>query len=157
MEINEYLLRLFQVIKDSGNQDLFAGASSALSRTEFRLLREIVYEQERGNDIISSELARRLGITRSAISQIVGKLEKRGIVERVDSPTDRKIAYVRLSKYAKAVYDAQCSRVNAIMELVEKDIGTDQIELLILQLQKFAEAMGRARKKIDENSVPQEK
>ena len=157
MEINEYLLRLFQVIKDSGNQDLFAGASSALSRTEFRLLREIVYEQERGNDIISSELARRLGITRSAISQIVGKLEKRGIVERVDSPTDRKIAYVRLSKHAKAVYDAQCSRVNAIMELVEKDIGADQIELLILQLQKFAEAMGRARKKIDENFVPQEK
>ena len=43
MEINEYLVKLFQAIKDLEGLDLFAG-STKLSRTEFRLLREIIME-----------------------------------------------------------------------------------------------------------------
>ena len=149
MEINSYLLQLFQVVKDSSSKNLFEGATSALSKTEFRLLREVVYEQEKGKEIISSELARRLGITRSAISQIVGKLEERGIVERASSPTDRKIAYVRLSERSRAFYENQCRRVNAIMELVEQDLGAEKLEGLISSLRDLSDAINRAKQKVE--------
>ena len=92
IEINEYLLKLFHLVKDLGDIDFFWGKAK-LSRTEFRILWEVANEQCEGRDIISSELARRIGITRSAVSQIVAKLEKNGIVKRVGSEYDRKIAY----------------------------------------------------------------
>ena len=115
MEINEYLVKSFQLVRDMENMDFFAGVAR-LSRTEFRLLREVVMEEQKGRSIISSELARRLGITRSAISQIVTKLEQKGIVKRIDSPTDRKIAYIRIADSAISVFNEQCQEANAIME-----------------------------------------
>ncbi len=74
-ETNEYLTQFMQILRKIENLDLFA-ATAKFSKTEFRILREIVTENERGNQIISSELARRIGVTRSAVSQIVNKMEK---------------------------------------------------------------------------------
>ncbi len=143
MEINEYLIKLFRTIKDMENIDLFPEASK-LSRTEFRLIREIVIEGERGKDIISSELARRLGVTRSAVSQIVTKLEKEGIVQRVGAPDDRKIAYVRLSKRSRRIFQAQCRQANEIMDRVVGKLGEEKMKLLIQTYDEFSEALAAA-------------
>lgn len=126
MEINEYLIKCFQLMRNMENIDFFAGAHE-LSRTEFRLLREVILEEEKGMNIISSELARCLGITRSAVSQIVTKMEKDGIVTRVDSPTDRKIAYICLSQNARAVFEEQCKEANATMERIVEEIGEEKV------------------------------
>ena len=88
MEINEYLIKCFQLMRSMENIDFFAGAHE-LSRTEFRLLREVILEEEKGKNIISSELARRLGITRSAVSQIVTKMEKDGVVTEANATMER--------------------------------------------------------------------
>ena len=80
-ETNEYLTQFMQILRKIENLDLFA-ATAKFSKTEFRILREIVTENERGNQIISSELARRIGVTRSAVSQIVNKMEKEGVIKR---------------------------------------------------------------------------
>ncbi len=145
MEINEYLLKLFQTIKDMENVDLFADAAK-FSKTEFRLLREVVMEGEKGGDIISSELARRLGITRSAVSQIITKLEARDIVKRTPSATDKKIAYIRLSERAVAAFEAQCSEANAILGKVVEDLGEEKVQALISSYDEFTESLLRARK-----------
>ena len=127
MEINEYLIKCFQLMRSMENIDFFVGAHE-LSRTEFRLLREVILEEERGKSIISSELARRLGITRSAVSQIVTKMEKDGVVARVASPTDRKIAYIRLSDSARVVFEEQCKEANATMERIVSEVGEDKVK-----------------------------
>ena len=145
MEINEYLIKFFQIVRDMENMDFFAGMAK-LSRTEFRLLREVVMEEEKGRSIISSELARRLGITRSAISQIVTKLEAKGIVKRVDSPTDRKIAYIRLSDSSLAVFEEQCKEANAIMERVVELLGEDKMNAFFAAYEQFGAAVSEAIK-----------
>ena len=127
MEINKYLIKLITAAKGLEQLDLFMGKAT-LSKTEFRLLQEVVMEQEKGNDIISSELARRLGITRSAISQLVTKLERENIVKRAPSDIDRKIAYIRLSDYATAMFIQQCERANAVMEELEEQFGKERLE-----------------------------
>ncbi len=145
MEINEYLLKLFQTLKDMEDLDLFADAAK-LTKTEFRLIREILLEWERGKDIISSELARRLGITRSAVSQVVTKLEKQDIVKRTPSPNDHKIAYIKLSDRCLAIFEEQCREANAIMEYVVDELGEEKMQQLISVYDEFAAALGRARK-----------
>lgn len=140
METNGYLLRFFQAIKDLENLDLFAEGAK-LSRTEFRLLREIITEQKEGKEIISSELARRLGVTRSAVSQIVTKLERDGIVQRVAAPDDKKIAYVRLAPCAHAAYEAHCRCANTLMERVVSELGTEKMDTLVNSYHEFMDVL----------------
>ena len=107
------------------------------------MIREILIEREKGSDIISSELARRLGITRSAVSQVVTKLEERNIVMRTSAPDDKKIAYVRLTDHSLAVFYEQCAQANAIMERVCETMGEEQINELVALYRKFCSAKPR--------------
>jgi len=147
MELNENLVKFIQVSKDMENCNLFSDTAS-LSRTEFRLLREVIIEQEKGKKIISSELSRRLGVTRSAISQIVTKLEKRGIVQRTDAENDRKIAYIQLSDNALTLFEQQCSQANEIAEKVEKKLGPEKLNKLLELYDEFAKVLNESRKEI---------
>ncbi len=146
MEINEYLVKLFQTIKDMEELNLFADTAK-LSKTEFRLIREVLLEREKGRGIISSELARRLGITRSAVSQIVTKLEKQGTVQRVASPTDRKIAYICLSDRAMAIFEGQCAHANEIIGGVVEELGEEKMKALIAAYDEFLEVFARVRRR----------
>ncbi len=147
MEPNEYLMQLFRTIKQLEDLDLFTDVAK-LSKTEFRLIREIVMDGKEGKNIISSELARRLGITRSAVSQIVTKLEQRDIVKRTASPTDRKIAYICLSQRALSAFNEQCSQANRIVEGAVKELGEKKIQLLFSVFDEFYAALGRAKEQI---------
>ena len=135
---------MFESVKEMEEVNLFSEAAK-LTKTEFRLVREIVAEGEKGRDIISSELARRLGVTRSAISQIVNKLEARGVVKRVPSSTDRKTAYIRLSERTVSVFEEQCREANAVMEYVLHDLGEKRVQALIAAYDGFAASLKRAR------------
>lgn len=152
MEINEYLSQFIQIMKEMEHLDLFAD-TARLSRTEFRMIREILMEREQGRDIISSELARRLGITRSAVSQIVTKLEARGIMSRVAAPDDKKIAYVRLSPHSLAVFEEQCEQANAIMEYVGKKLGDAKMKKIVSLYKEFCDALGEAKRKVAESGT----
>lgn len=142
MEINKYFVRMLQSIKTLDGIDFFMGKAK-LSQTEFRLILEVILEREKGRDIISSELARRLGITRSAVSQIVTKLEERDIVKRVASPTDRKIAYVQLSDSAISIFNEQLSHLNQVMDSVLQEYGEERLQSLLQEYDEFAKAFRR--------------
>ena len=149
MEVNEYLIKSFELMRSLENVDFFAGVSN-LSRTEFHLLREVILEAEKGKNIISSELARRLGITRSAVSQIVTKMEQRGIVNRVSSPTDRKIAYICLSESSMAVFEEQCKHANETMKRIVELYGEDKIRTFFneyVELRKVVDLVMKEREK----------
>ena len=114
------------------------------------MLREVILEAEKGKNIISSELARRLGITRSAVSQIVTKMEQRGIVNRVSSPTDRKIAYICLSESSMAVFEEQCKRANETMKRIVELYGEDKIRTFFneyVELRKVVDLVMKEREK----------
>lgn len=150
MEINEYLVKIIGVMKAAEELDFFPAASK-LSQTEFRLLREVILEQEKGGEIISSELARRLSITRSAVSQIVSKLEQRDIVKRVDSPVDKKIAYVHLSDSARAIFEEQCAQANVFIDTIVKTYGEDKLKKFLKMFDEFVNVFGSEYKKASEN------
>lgn len=137
MESGKYLNKLILTVKFMESLNLLP-TNTPLSQTEFRLIREIVMEREAGNQIISSELARRLNITRSAVSQLVAKLEQRGIVERKASPTDRKIFYVVLSESSLNVFKQQCDEANKLINRVVEEFGKEKTDQLIELYEEFA-------------------
>ena len=144
MESGKYLNKLILTVKFMEGLDIMP-ASVNLSQTEFRLIREIVMEREAGKKIISSELARRLNVTRSAVSQIVSKLEKRGVVERQPSPTDRKIFYVVLSESSLNVFKKQCDEANKLIDRVVEVFGKEKADRLIELYEEFARTFDRVR------------
>ena len=146
MELNEYAIKLFHAVEQVESIKFFE-KSATLSKTEFRLLREVITEREKGEEIISSELARRLGITRSAISQIVTKLENRGILVRAAAEDDKKIAYIRLSEQSVALYEEQCRQANELMNEVTKKFGVTRTKRLSAECDEFLRLLKEARAK----------
>ena len=148
MENSKYLNKLLLTVKFMEELTLIP-VNVKLSQTEFRMLREIIIEKELGKQIISSELSRRLGITRSAVSQLVTKLEERGVVKRVASPTDRKIFYVDLSDKAVEEFRGQWEQASAFVDRVVEEFGVENTENLIATCEKFAQTLKTVRKEFD--------
>ncbi len=149
MELNDYAQRLFSTLSEIDALKLL-GEPEGLSRTESRLLKEVVSERARGRDIISSELARRLGITRSAVSQLVTKLEERGLVARTAAPDDRKIAYIRLSENALAELERKCEEANALLSECAVRFGKDRMLRLSVDTADFVALMKKVQKENSE-------
>ena len=78
----KYLNDIFTMMKNMDNLTV-ADQKTRFNSTEIRLLGEILASRYVGKRLISTQLAQLLGITRSAVSQIVNRLESDGIVKRV--------------------------------------------------------------------------
>ena len=93
MEANRLLQELYSIARRLESAQLFNHAVP-FNNTEMQLIKEILRAKETGGRMISSRLAKVLGITRSAVSQMVSKLEAKNVVQRVPDDKDRKIAYI---------------------------------------------------------------
>ena len=67
MEVTFFLKEIYRIGKRLGDLRLFEEAQS-LNSTEMQMVREIIAAKETGNRVISSQLAKKLGVTRSAVS-----------------------------------------------------------------------------------------
>ena len=104
VEASELLKEIYSIAHRLEGVSVFNRALP-FNDTEMQMMKEIVRVNESGGRIISSKLAKSLCITRSAVSQMVTKLEARGVVRRVPDETDKKIAYIELSDSARCVYE----------------------------------------------------
>lgn len=135
-EKGEYLKKLFSILK-TRNDIVIVDKKTHFNNTEIRLLGEIItarYENER---IISAELARRLGVTRSAISQIVRDLEKQGVVKRVPDAVDKKIAYVELSEGVLELYKEDISKCIDFVNGIVKEFGEEHFNEMCRLFESF--------------------
>ena len=66
--------------------------------TELRMLSEIISAKYEGKRLISTQLAKLLGVTRSAVSHTVQRLESKGVIKRIPSETDKKVDYIEISE-----------------------------------------------------------
>lgn len=118
---------------------------SKLNRTELRLLSEIVAAQYEGERVISTQLAKRLGVTRSAVSQMVANLEEEGIVRRVPSPTDKKIAYIEIAEGALEEYGEELDSALSLLGDAVEEFGEEKFNQMC---GLFREFVGVAQKQI---------
>ena len=136
----EYLTRIFAMCKKMERVIMFK-EKTQLNTTELRLVGEIILAKHEGTRLISTQLAKRLGVTRSAISQIVNNLESRGIVKRIPDDVDRKIAYIELTESTMDVYMSAKAAAEVKVGEIIKEFGEENMEKLFILADKFGQAV----------------
>lgn len=96
-----------------------------LSGTQFMAL---VSLDEGGTSI--AELARRVGVTRQAMHQMVGELQRANLVETVNSPTDRRVKLVKLSLLGRTLDEKAASALDSLEAKLRTRLGKDALESL---------------------------
>ena len=136
----KYMQTLYETVK---KRERFAITNKAtnFNDTELALLAEIISAAYEGERLISTQLADRLGITRSAVSQIVNRLEKDGIVKRVADEVDRKIAYIDFTEKAIEVYQHDWKLCQQYVGKVVKRFGEERFYQLCSLSSEFLELL----------------
>lgn len=133
-----YLYMIFNILKKR-DQLITTQKMKNFKSTELRMINEILSAKYEERRLISTQLATLLGITRSAVSQIVTNLENRGIVKRVADDVDRKIAYVEITDGALELFKEDWKVLQGeVGELVEK-FGAERFETMYTLLNEFVE------------------
>jgi DNA-binding MarR family transcriptional regulator len=97
-----------------------------LGVTETQAVSHLTMEGDLGH----SELAGLLGITTSAATSLVDRLEQHGVAERYHHPSDRRRSLVRLTERGHAVVlDSHRRLTDAFDEIPDEKIG-DAVEIL---------------------------
>lgn len=143
MDADLLMQEIYKIARRLGGMKIF-NHNFPINNTEMQMMKEIVRVKEEGKRIISSDLAKALGVTRSAISQIVNKLEKEHLVERVPDEKDRKIAYIELSESALGVYDGLKRKISRVMSEVIRKMGEEKVRSFIEGASEFSKAVDEA-------------
>ncbi|MBQ8430114.1 MAG: MarR family transcriptional regulator [Clostridia bacterium] len=142
-----YLNAMFTMLKKRESV-VVTGKSNKFNDTELRLIGEILSAKCENRRLISTQLATLLGVTRSAISQIVNRLEERGVVRRVDDDVDRKIAYIEVTDETLAQYQTELKLCTDFAGKVVKDYGVEKFETLCKLFEEFIETVEKERAEI---------
>ena len=136
MKSEGYLKEIFSVVRKAEGLSV-TDKKTRFNGTEIRLLGEILNAKYQGKRMISTQLAKSIGVTRSAISQIVNRLEAQGVVKRVADEVDRKIAYVELTETALEIYNNDLKmHVEFIGKAVE-EYGVERFHTMCALLDEF--------------------
>lgn len=122
---------------------VFVRGKKSFNNSEMRMLEEIVAADKKGERLISTELADKVGVTRSAISQMVNRLSAKGLVKRVPDDVDKKIAYIELDGKAEEMYLAQRKKMGEVVNKVINDFGVDKANQMIKLVEEFSDSVYR--------------
>lgn len=109
-----------------------------LSGTQFMALASL---DDGGTSI--AELARRVGVTRQAMHQMIGDMEKSALVETVPSPTDRRVKLVKLSLLGRTLDEKAAAALGNLENKLRTRIGKDALDALHAHLSADWGAPGR--------------
>ncbi len=98
--IEKYLI-LIEMIAKSGKSPNDYGTDVEIYRSEIHIINIIGYYP----DVHISKIARKFGVTKGAISKIIKKLEKKGLVEKVIDKTNNTRTLVKLTDIGMKAYD----------------------------------------------------
>ncbi|MBQ7770364.1 MAG: MarR family transcriptional regulator [Clostridia bacterium] len=147
-ENDRYLTALF-TLKRRSDALVVSSKNSRFNDTELRLLGEILLAEREGKRLISTQLATRLGITRSAVSQIVNRMEQEGVVKRVADAVDRKIAYVVITEETLTAYQAELKVAKAFIGKIVKEYGTEKFATLYNLMGEFFDIIEKEKVDVD--------
>lgn len=153
MEASELLKDIYSIAHRLEGVSVFNRALP-FNDTEMQMMKEIVRVNESGGRIISSKLAKSLCITRSAVSQMVTKLEARGAVRRVPDETDKKIAYIELSDSARCVYEKMKEDVNAFLARLIERLGERKVSNFVKSSNEFMDAFDKVFEEYRQKGCP---
>ena len=141
----EYLLRVFRILT-AREGFVISSEKTHFNKTELRLISEVLAARYENKRLFSTQIAKMLGVTRSAISHTVQRLEERGVIIRIPSETDKKVEYIEISESILELYKEdleKCARFigEVVAEFGEKDFYKTLVGLKGFCLHHYAELL----------------
>lgn len=134
----EYLTKAFSLLKKR-ELLVFNNQKTYFNQTELRLIGEVLTAKNQGKRLISTQLAKLIGVTRSAVSQIVNRLEERGVVKRVADDVDKKIAYIELTDGILEQYGKDLNSSTDFVWKLVNEFGEDKFNTMCDLFEKFVD------------------
>ena len=133
------LVRVSQVETMDLVERLHARGHGAVQRAHIAVLGNIHTE---GTRLV--ELARRLGVTRQAASQMVQQIERRGFLERTEDPEDGRAVLVRHTPAGRALLLDALSLMDEIETGYAELVGSKAMDQVRRTLRKIADSVDQA-------------
>lgn len=144
----EFLGFLYQ--KDREKKRAFSGG---LTQGELGMIEAIAWKtQEAGSSISVKELAVLTECSTPAVSRMLGELEKRGLIERVIDPKDRRGIRVTVTEKGQEVRKREEERLWRIFCDAVAVVGEDRLREMISIWKEMVSAMKQAEEKNNTNT-----
>ena len=92
-----------------------------------------------------TELARRLGVTKQAVGQLVGDLEQLGVIERADDPADGRAKLVRFTDKGWRAMEHGLSVLRGLEAEIEQRLGRRRMRELNEMLLELCDQLAPPR------------
>lgn len=143
-----YLNMVFSIFRKR-ETIVLSDKTTHFNNTELRLIGEVLRAKYEGKRLISTQLATLLGVTRSAVSQIVNRLEKEGVVQRVPDDVDRKIAYIEVTDEMLGLYDEDLNNCISFIGRVVKKFGEDKFNTMYDLVEEFMQMIDDEKEEVE--------
>lgn len=108
-----------------------------LSVNELTAINAIIeYNQANHSGIKMTQLSDIMHASKSAMSQLISRLEKKGIVKRYLNKQDRRVIYVKMTDSGNALFESQRNRILLFFEDFLSRMGNQDVETLSYLLKK---------------------
>ena len=147
IENGRYLMSQFRDILEEEEASLVRINGNELQINEILLIEKLfdILADEKNT---SSQLAKVLKITPSAISTMLNKLEKKGYIERHHDNTDRRKVYIIPIGKSKEVKDNCTKYYNSMTQNIQRDNSNDKILVLKKVLDSIEESIKQGGSKL---------
>lgn len=109
-----------------------------LTNSQKALLQQLIVARENGTELSMTELSNLTSSTKSAISQAVGKLERKGIIKRSWAKGDRRKIMVTLTAKGNQIADIFYKN---ILEFIQEKLGKMEEDEIIIFMRLFEKCM----------------
>lgn len=143
---SEQIERLFRAMHQLKRASGWPPQRSGLSRGEFFLLHQIAHMEKHREGAPPerkiSDLSAAAAMSKPAVSQMLNSLEKKGLVERVMTKTDRRVVYVRMTEAGREQMAAFAQEMSRRLGAVVRQLGSEDAEALIRIMEKLSRILG---------------
>lgn len=138
--LNEELLSAWlELTSVIDNQRLGSDRQGALPFNEAVVCSLLAGAQREGRSLTASELCARTRILKSQMNAILGSLERKGIISRQRSHSDRRQVELRLMPEGFARYESTHRRVLGMVDRLIARMGEEKVRSLLPLLRQAAE------------------
>ena len=107
--------------------------AKVLNSTQLQIVNYLIKHEE----VIQKDLEIETQLKKSSITGCIDSLEKRGIVQRVQSKDDKRKNYIVLTPFALEKKEMLEERVKKLDAIVRKDIEEDELKTFVKVLNKM--------------------
>ncbi|AUC15327.1 hypothetical protein BTO06_09320 [Tenacibaculum sp. SZ-18] len=116
-------------------QDLFYEQNISLTKTQWVLLKKL-HEKD---GVAQQELAFLTGRDKTSLTRLVNTMEKKNLVARIPSKSDKRINHVFLTKNGESLFKESLPIIEKFVTALQENISEEEINLTIAVIKKVQE------------------